>query len=292
MRGADAVRGARRLYHWSRSRQERRADARFRTRLRVDPQAPPLVLSPHWDDAVLDCWEILSGSGAVNVVNVFAGVPAAGTLAAWDELTGASDSAQRARERQAEDARALGLAPAPAGTALVLAGRSAVNAALLDAQYRRGAGVPAPEQIDLAVSSCAAAASRIHAPAAIGGHPDHLAVRRYARLLLEAGFEVSLYAELPYCVMHGWPPWVDGRPAEPLRDVEAFWRPFLEGLPELGPLRSAEVVRLDDARAAAKLEAMRCYETQLPALSYGGRGLLADPEIHRYEVRWTLRRVP
>ena len=38
----------------------------------------------------------------------------------------------------------------------------------------------------------------------------------------------------------------------------------------------------------AKLAAMRCYATQMPALSYGGRGLLEDPEIHRYEVFWDL----
>jgi hypothetical protein len=57
-------------------------------------------------------------------------------------------------------------------------------------------------------------------------------------------------------------------------------------------LRSAHVERLDDAAAAAKLEAMRCYATQLPALEYGARGLLADAEIHRDEVRWELAPAP
>ena len=279
MTRVDPLGMARRLYRSARNHREQRDDSRFRTRLGFDPQAPPLLLSPHWDDAVLDCWEILSAPGELNVANVFAGVPAAGTLAAWDELTGAADSAERARERLAEDARAM-----------EVAGRRPVNLPLLDAQYRRGGGPPAPEAIDRALSASCGSASRVYAPAAIGAHPDHVAVRRFARLLVAAGFEVFLYADLPYCVMHGWPHWVDGRAPEPLRDVDAFWRPFLAQLPELGPLRSAEVIRLDEARAEAKLQAMRCYATQLPALSYGGRRLLEDPEIHRYELRWTLRR--
>ena len=53
-------------------------------------------------------------------------------------------------------------------------------------------------------------------------------------------------------------------------------------------LRSARVERLDDQRAAAKLEAMRCYATQLPALDYGAGGVLVDPAIHRFEVSWEL----
>ena len=39
---------------------------------------------------------------------------------------------------------------------------------------------------------------------------------------------------------------------------------------------------------ARKLEAMHCYRTQFSALSYGARGLLDDPEVYRYEVRWEL----
>jgi hypothetical protein len=70
--------------------------------------------------------------------------------------------------------------------------------------------------------------------------------------------------------------------------VDPFWSSFLAGVPELGSLRAARVTRLDDAAAAAKLEAMRCYRSQLPALSAGARGLLEDPEIHRYEVSWEL----
>ena len=109
-------------------------------------------------------------------------------------------------------------------------------------------------------------------------------------MLSRAGIPVSLYAELPYCILHGWPSWVDGREPEDNRNVDAYWRQFLGGVPEMPPLRSAHVERLDDTSAAAKLASMRCYATQLPCLDYGARKLLADPEIHRFEVSWELRR--
>jgi LmbE family N-acetylglucosaminyl deacetylase len=270
---------AKSLYRGLRARRSVHEESRFQTRLRVDPQAPELVLSPHWDDAVLDCWGLLASSRELNVVNVFAGIPAAGRLTIWDATTGARDSAERASERIAEDA-----------VACARAGRTPLNLGFLDAQYRGPPPSPSLEELDLALTARTPSASRVHVPAGLGGHPDHRLARRYGRMLLRGGVPVALYAELPYCVLHGWPPWVDGRAPEPNRNVDAFWSSFLGDVPEMPPLRSAEVERLDDAAAAAKLEAMSCYRTQFPALSYGARGLLSDPEIHRFEVHWELTR--
>lgn len=236
------------------------------------------MLSPHFDDAVLDCWSVLVGRGDVRVVNVFAGVPVAGTLAAWDAITGARDSAERVRERIAEDARAL-----------ACAGRGAVGLPFLDAQYRHAAPGPSLDKLDRALTAHVRGASRVYAPAGIGGHADHLLTRRYVRMLARAGIPVTLYADLPYCVLHGWPDWVDGGETDPHRDIDAFWRSFLQGVPELPPLRSGRVVRLDDDAAAAKLAAMRDYATQLACLDYGGGRVLSDPEIHRFEVYWDFR---
>ena len=138
-------------------------------RLAVDESAAALVLSPHFDDAVLDCWGVLAGPGAVEVVNLFAAAPPAGTVTLWDEITGAGDSAARVAERVAEDAAALGVA-----------NRTPHNLTFLDAQYRRP---PAPTLtgIDAQVSAAVPAASRVYAPAGIGAHPDHKLTRRYAR---------------------------------------------------------------------------------------------------------------
>jgi hypothetical protein len=258
-----------------------REEGRFRTRIRVDPSAPELVLSPHWDDAVLDCWSLLASDRELNVVNLFAGIPAPGGVAPWDAITGALDSAERARERIAEDALALGRA-----------GRRPLNLPFLDAQYRRPRSAPGLDDLDCALTAVAAGASRVHVSAGIGGHPDHLLARRYGRMLLRAGLPVTLYAELPYCVLHGWPHWVAGVERDPHRNVDAFWLTFLVGVPELPALRAANVARLDDRAAAAKLEAMRRYETQLPALDYGAGRVLSDPDIHRFEVRWDLKAPP
>jgi pimeloyl-ACP methyl ester carboxylesterase len=63
----------------------------------MDPDT--IILSPHFDDAVLSCWHLLASAGEVLVVNVFAGEPPAGTLGWWDELAGASDSAAAVRQR-------------------------------------------------------------------------------------------------------------------------------------------------------------------------------------------------
>jgi len=266
----------RKLYRRVRERRAKQEESRFQPALRFDPDAPEILLSPHWDDAVLDCWSLLTSGRELTVVNVFAGTPAPGRLTLWDAVTGATDSAQRAGERRAEDALAL-----------ARAGRQPVSLPFLDSQYRSGAS-PTLEQIDGAVSAELARAAHVYAPAGLGSHPDHLLTRRYGRMLARAGMPVTLYAELPYCVMHGWPHWVDGRDRDPHRNVDAFWQSYLDGVPEMPTLRSAHVERLEDAPASAKLEAMACYATQFPALDGGAARLLSNPAIHRFEVRWRL----
>ena len=90
-----------------------------------------VILSPHFDDAVLSCWHLLASAGEVLVVNVFAGEPPAGTLGWWDRLAGATDSAAAVRARIEEDRQAL-----------ALAGRTAVNLPFLDSQYRQADQAP------------------------------------------------------------------------------------------------------------------------------------------------------
>jgi hypothetical protein len=264
----------RKLYRRSRALGKARSESRLQPRLRVDFDAPELLLSPHWDDAVLDCWSLLSSDRQLNVLNLFAGMPPAGRAGVWEAVSGARDSAERAHRRSAEDA-----------VALARAGRSPLSLALLDAQYRRPASALDLRKLDRAVSDEVQSASRVYVPAGIGGHPDHLLARRYGRLLLQTGMPVTLYAELPYCIFHGWPPWVDGGEPAPNRNVDAYWQAFLEDVPEMPPLRSANVERLDGPTAAAKLDAIGCYET---SLNYGVRQLLGNPAFHGFEVRWQL----
>jgi hypothetical protein len=79
----------RRLYRYVRDRRTAREEGGFVPRLRVEEGAPELILSPHFDDAVLDCWGVIAGPGAVEVVNVFAAAPDPGTVTLWDSITGA-----------------------------------------------------------------------------------------------------------------------------------------------------------------------------------------------------------
>jgi hypothetical protein len=265
----------RKLYRGAQALRSAREESNFEPLLRTDSEAPELLLSPHWDDAVLDCWSLVSSERPLNVANVFAGIPPSGTRGTWEDILGVQDSAQRARARLAEDVAAL-----------ARGGRTPINLALLDAEHRRGTRhVLGVKDIDRALAAELRSASRVYAPAGIGGHFDHLLVRRYARMLLRAGMPVTLYAELPYCIFHGWPSWVGGTRAAGNRDVDAYWQEFLNAVPELPALRSAEVVRLDESAARAKCDALSNYEA---SLNYAVRQLLADPGFHGLEVRWEL----
>jgi hypothetical protein len=242
--------------------------------VRFDPDAPQLILSPHCDDAVLSCWSVLTSSQEVDVVNVFAGSPQPRQVGVWEAVSGCTDSAERARRRIAEDAAAL-----------ARAGRSARNLPLLDVSFRRRRPALGLAALDRALTGQLRSASRVYAPAGIGSHVDHVLTRRYAQALAHAGMPVELYAELPYCVFHGWPSWVDGCAREPDRDVDAYWRSFLQGVPEMPALDAGAVTRLQEPALAAKLEAIGYYRL---SLNYAVRQLLANPLLGRFEVCWRL----
>lgn len=246
----------------------------FESRLQIDPHGPVILLSPHLDDAVIDCWSLLTAPGRVRVVNVFAGVPRPGTVAYYDGLAGAEDSAAHVRYRIAEDR-----------SALALAGRSPRNLSFVARAYRRGRPEPSFAQLDAALVAEVDRCCAVHAPAALGSpHPDHELVRDYALALATAGVPVRLYADLPYCAVYGWPSWVTGERPSPHLDVDAYWRRSGGAAPLLTPAR-AEVVHLDGDGAAAKLAAMRTYR-EFAMLDRGPIGQLSNPAIHAYEVWW------
>ena len=229
------------------------------------------VLSPHFDDAVLSCWHVLSAPGPVVVVNVFAGVPPiGGPLGWWDESTGATDSAARARERECEDEAAL-----------AIAGRSAINLDLLEAQHRRNPAAVdvVAERIAHEVGGC----DVLYAPAVLGAHDDHVLVRDAALRLGTEGVRVKLYADLPHGLSRGWPTWVaaDGR-----AEVDVAWaRALAEAVPE-GAALHPRVHELAAGEQRRKLEAVRAYRTQLGGLD--AMTFAPLQRILRYEVVWEL----
>ncbi len=235
------------------------------------------ILSPHLDDAVLSCWHVLTQPGEVVVINVFAGAPEGRDgVAWWDRHTGATDSTDRMRERVEEDRAALSLA-----------GRAAVNLDLLDEQYRDAEQPLAPVTAEL--ERMVSPGGRIYAPAAFANHPDHALVRAAALQLREAGFAVSLYADLPHATLHGWPAWVTGKLVPGSKDLAAAtWEHSLAETDIPPEAMSPTVHELDQSAHARKLEAVQRYRTQLEGLAEFAGRKLADRELLGYEVVWTL----
>jgi LmbE family N-acetylglucosaminyl deacetylase len=237
-----------------------------------------VILSPHFDDAVLSCWSVLTASRDVEVVNVFTGAPAPGTsLQEGERLTGAGDPIARARERAAEDQAALALVGARSQN-LDLLGYSHWTPRRWRARRRWR------ELLDAALQHIDRDA-HIYAPAALGAHPDHELVRELGCQLLREGARVSFYADQPYCYAYGWPHWVTGEAPDPYLDVEREWSRYLDTASASFTDLRADVVRLDDEHEQ-KLQALRLYRTQFAVLEGGANRRVSDPALTGWEVFW------
>lgn len=232
------------------------------------------VLSPHLDDAVLSCWNLLEAAGDLVVVDVCTASPAPGSpLPAWDRLTGAQDPVTRMRERRAEERRALGLV-----------GRDAIALGLLDAQYG-GSGCTAA-WLAARVAAALEPGTVLHAPADLGGHPDHALVRDAALELARDGWPVRLYADIPHCIRHGWPAWVTGSPEVQGSDIGAAWSATLAASGLATERLRARVRPLDGPARDRKLRALAEYRTQRAALDDLAFAPLDDPGALAFEVSW------
>lgn len=235
-----------------------------------------IILSPHFDDAVLSCWHVLASAGEVLVVNVFAGEPQAGMLGWWDRFAGASDSAAVVRTRIEEDGRAL-----------ALAGRAAVNLPFLDSQYRQPD--QAPEEIVEALRGVLGADARIYAPASLGDHHrDHTAVRAAALALHAEGAEVALYADLPHATVFGWPRWVLDGSSPGVDRAGERWTAQLSGTGIPVERMVAAAHRLPPAEHADKLKAVLSYRSQIGPLQAAFGSSMDNPQLLGVEVDWRL----
>lgn len=240
----------------------------------MDPDT--VILSPHFDDAVLSCWRLLAGTGEVLVVNVFAAEPPAGTLGWWDEMTGSRDSRATVRGRIEEDRRAL-----------ALAGRTPVNLPFLDGQYR--AGAEGPGDIVRALGEIVPPGARIYAPGGLGDpHPDHIAVRAAALALRARGVGVTLYADVPHATVKGWPRWVLDSSCSGSDPVAELWARQLEDTGIARKRMLAGRHRLSAQEHAGKLQALRNYTSQLAPLQRVFESSLTDPGLLGFEVDWRL----
>ena len=233
-----------------------------------------LVVSPHFDDAVLSAWALLERPGS-QVVNVFTGCPPEGEVAHWERLTRARGTvAERIRERVLEDADAL-----------ALAGIVPVNLGFVGSSY----GDPSvlAQQVLNALAPLVAHADSVVFPAAIGGHPDHRFIRDVGRFLLQHGTKVRFYADCPYSIKYGWPSWVTGGERSTFLDEDVYLEAHLnDGGLSLGTL-APHVARLGGAALSRKLAATAAYRTQVDALNSGPLRRVSNPDVVCFEVVWT-----
>ncbi|WP_394840137.1 PIG-L family deacetylase [Pendulispora rubella] len=214
-----------------------------------------IVFSPHLDDAVLSAATRLM-RGSAQVVNVFAGAPPPRVeMMAWERLTRAHSSAERHRERLAEDREAM-----------TLLSCCAVYLDLPEKEHRERDIGDLCDRLRPFVAS----AREIWVPAAIGGHPDHVATRD-AVLAAHAGGdgEVVFYADLPYAVRYGWPSWAIRTAAPRFLAPDAWLNGELTRRGLDPALLTPSVVTLDGDLRARKERAVRAYRTQLAALGLG-----------------------
>jgi hypothetical protein len=188
-------------------------------------------------------------SPQATVVTVLAGIPTAAEPGRWDLENGVTDSRARMRERHQEDAEALSLS-----------GSAAVRLDLLDSQY---AELPGTAEIAAHLAPFVEPAACVLSPAGIR-NVDHKAVRD---AILSLRDDAILYADLPYA-LHP--------------DYGGF------ELPDEVPPRSRMEHVLDERTVAEKLEAVRCYRTQLGQLLDSFGDFLTTDGLAR-EVLWTVR---
>jgi LmbE family N-acetylglucosaminyl deacetylase len=234
-----------------------------------------VVVSPHLDDAVLSCGGRLADEPA-HVVTVFAGVPReGGPLPIWDRLTGATSCSDRVRDRLAEDDRALGVL-----------GATTERLAMLDGQYRAE-----PHDHEAAVAllrPLLASADEVCTAAGVGGHVDHLAARDAALAAAPPSASVTLFADVPYVLVYGWPSWVDPRAGGPMLDAGPWVDAELEAAGLVLDALTRAPRELSEEALARKREAMLAYRSQLPALDAQSGGRLSEPAVLRFELAWTV----
>jgi len=237
----------------------------------VGPLGKVMVISPHLDDAVFSCGELLSAHPHAMVATVFAGTPPAGhTTTDWDRACGFRSACEAMVTRRNEDA-----------SALLRLGARPVWLNFLDSQYCDGSpgAAPPPDPDDVA-EALAALIAREQPDAVVFPlglfHSDHdLTHRACLALWHQASQEV---------LRPSWSPrWMAYEDAL-YRRMDGLREQRLAGLAE-GGVRSAVFPMAWQVDRAAKAEAVACYASQLKAFGPGGFDDTALPEGY-----WSLDR--
>lgn len=214
---------------------------------------PLVIVSPHLDDAVLSCGQLMAGRPDCIVATICTGEPDGGTevLTTFDRDSGHSSASAAMRARRGEDRMA----------ALVLQAQ-VEHLGLLDNQYRDGHAFALPDAVEALENLLdESGAQLVLSPVGLA-HPDHVQAAVACAELAERrqGIELWLYEELPMRVLQ--PELVPAR--------LDWWRSYgydlVLGFLGTGPLE-------------AKAGAVSCYESQLWALRTVCGGSLAPVKV-------------
>jgi LmbE family N-acetylglucosaminyl deacetylase len=211
-----------------------------------------LVLSPHFDDAVLSCGNWLERHPGTIVATVCSGAPGPDIPAdpGWDALAHFSTGDEAAEARRAEDLAALGVLGAHQ-TALGFLDGSFYKSEVGRPHERPGAGHSFEDALALTVGELVDELRPDACLVPLGLlHPDHIATHRAALRSLKARPKtpVIFYLDLPYGI-------ASEQAAQDRIDGLAASGIGLSPLPDAG-----------SPPAAAKLRAADCYRSQLPLL--------------------------
>ncbi|MFI2029351.1 PIG-L family deacetylase [Streptomyces buecherae] len=229
------------------------------------PGTPPwgtVVISPHFDDAVLSLAAVLPRlRGPVAVVTAYGGAPEPGAaVSEWDEMCGFTTPHEAHAARVVEDAQALGLL-----------GVAQIALPHPDGPYGN------PDQLGHLDQWLRELPADTEVLAPMGTRQEHHALVREQVLLTRATQGAPpplIYADLPYTGhTPGWH--TDG--AEQALAADAERGESYRSLAERFRLTPRWEVRLDDAEWASKRLAVQCYGSQLAPLGALGHGLF----LHR-----------
>lgn len=202
---------------------------------RAGNQSVLFAISPHLDDVVLGCANLVSAHQGARVVTVTAGVPPPHPLTGWDAACGFGEADDVVGARRREDQAAL-----------ALLGATPIWLDFLDRQYAQGAS-PDPSGVASALADILEGrqAGLVASPLGLQ-HPDHLAT-----------------AAACYLVARRMPslPWLIYEDAIYRRDAGATDQ-AMHDLDEAG----FTLERIDVPSAACKNEAVARYASQLKGL--------------------------
>lgn len=233
-----------------------------------------LVISPHLDDAVFGCGEVIAGHPGTLVVTLFAGTPEDGDMrTSWDRAAGFSCARQAMLARRREDRVALACLEA-----------RPLWLDFIGAQYQCGTDI---HQLSTRLMHVVRSANpaRILLPAGLV-HDDHASAHAAALMAMRSLQKSAMFADRDW-LMYEEPAY---------RRLPGVLQQRLSSLSSAGVaatparLHRAPAGRAGDApdgtNGVRKHVALQCYESQLRALRNAARPGLHD--LYAPEAFWRL----